>query len=604
MRPCCRTPRGARPEESLAGAAAENAVTPPLRAVLRYAGRYRRRYLIGYACLIGGTICSLAIPWTIKQAIEALERDAPTAPLGSFVAAIVALAILNGVVRLGSRFSIIGAAQRVEFDVRNDLYASMQGFSPASIAERGTGDLMTRASSDVSAVKQLVGFGGLSLVSTTLAYGGAIVAMLAIDPWLTLWAMSPYPILVVLATRFNSSVHERADAQQTQLSALSSVVQEHLAGMAVVRAYAMEHRAEATFGAANAEFLRRSLALARVEAQFSPMMSLIAGVGILVVLWAGGRAVLEGRITLGALVAFNGYLAYLAWPTIALGWTLSIVRRGLTSMGRIQEVVTTKSQHEPTDAPRPLEGTPDIRFKDLTFAYGDRTPVLRDVSFEVRSGETVAVVGPTGSGKSTLGLLLARLWEPPRGTVFLGGRDVLELDRGVLRASIGFVPQEAFLFSRSILENVTLGRDAVPVEVARDAAVTSGIAAEVEGFREGFGTVVGERGLTVSGGQRQRLALARALAGAPTVLVLDDVFASVDAAKEEEIVANLAREAAGRTVLLITHRLRAARAASRVVVLVEGRVVEQGTHDDLVRAGGVYTRLWRIQQLEEEIARA
>ena len=573
--------------------------------MLRYAARYRSRYLIGYACLIAGTSVSLAIPWTIKRAIEALERDAATAPLRWFVAVIVVLAIANGLARLGSRFAIIGAAQRIEFDVRNDLYASMQRFTPAAIAQRGTGDLMARASSDVSAVKQLTGFGGLSLVSTTFAYGGAIAAMAAIDPWLTLWAMSSYPVLIVLAKRFNSSVHERAEAQQEQLGVLSGAVQEHFAGMAVVRAYAMERRAESVFGAANAELLRRSLALARTEAQFSPLMSLIAGIGILIVLWAGGRAVLEGRITLGALVAFNGYLAYLAWPTVALGWTLSIVRRGLTSMGRIQEILSSApNARTPGATPRPLPRAPEIRFERLTFAYGDRPPVLRGVSFTVPSGETVAVVGPTGSGKSTLGLLLARLAEPPPGTVFLDGRDVRDLDLATLRATVGFVPQEAFLFSRSIMENVTHGREDVPAAVARGAADAAGIAAEVDSFREGFDTVVGERGLTVSGGQRQRLALARALAGGPPVLVLDDVFASVDAAKEEEIVAGLAREAAGRTVLLMTHRLRAARAASRVVVLVDGRVAEHGHHDDLVRAGGVYARLWRIQQLEEEIARA
>ena len=569
--------------------------------MLRYAARHRRRYLAGYASLLTGTALSLTIPWMIKQAIERLERDA-MAPIGGFVLAIVVLAIGNGLARLGSRFGIIGAAQKVEFDIRNDLYASMQSFSPSTIATRGTGDLRARASSDVSAVKQLVGFGGLSLVSTTFAYAGAIAAMVAIDPWLTLWAMSPYPVLILLAKRFNSTVHDRTEAQQEQLGVVSGVVQEHIAGMAVVRAYAMERRAERVFGDANAEFLRRSLALGRIEAQFSPLMSLIAGVGILVVLWAGGHAVLEGRITLGALVAFNGYLAYLAWPTIALGWTLSIVRRGLTSMGRIQELLTAATPS--STAPTPLPGTPDIRFEHLTFAYGERAPVLRDVSFEVRSGETVAVVGPTGSGKSTLGHLLARLWEPPPGTVFLGGHDVRTLDRGTLRASLGFVPQDAFLFSRSILENVTLGREDVRAEMARQAAEAAGIAAEVEGFPEGFGTVVGERGLTVSGGQRQRLALARALAGGPAVLVLDDIFASVDAAKEEEIVANLAREVAGRTVLLTTHRLRAARAATRVIVLVDGRVAEQGHHDDLLRAGGVYARLWRIQQLEEEIARA
>jgi ATP-binding cassette subfamily B multidrug efflux pump len=572
--------------------------------VVRYAAPYRLRYLAGYACLLGGTALSLAIPWTIKHAIEALERDAASAALGAFVAIIVGLALLNGLVRLGSRAAIIGAAQHVEFDVRNDLYTSLQGFSPASIAERGTGDLMARASSDVSAVKQLVGFGGLSLVSTTFAYGGAIVAMLAIDPWLTLWAMSPYPVLILLAKRFNAAVHERAEAQQSQLGTVSGVVQEHFAGMAVVRAYAMERRAEAAFGAANGELLGRSLALGRIEAQFSPLMGLIAGLGVLVVLWAGGRAVLEGRITLGALVAFNGYLAYLAWPTIALGWTLSIVRRGLTSMGRIQEVLSARAAAAPQRPSARVTSAPEIRFDRLTFAYGERAPVLHEVSFTVARGEMVAVVGPTGAGKSTLGLVLARLWEPPPGTVFLDGRDVRDFEVGTLRASIGFVPQEAFLFSRSILENVTLGRENVPPGLARRVVDAAGVAAEVDAFPHGFDTVVGERGLTVSGGQRQRLALARALAGMPAVLVLDDVFASVDAAKEEEIVANLVREAAGRTVLLMTHRLRAARAAARVVVLVEGRVVEQGAHDELLRAGGVYARLWRIQQLEEEIARA
>ena len=448
--------------------------------MLRYGARYRGRYLAGYACLAAGTALSLAIPWTVKRAIEALEHDPASAPLGWLVAVIVTLAVVNGVVRLGSRFAIIGAAQRVEYDLRNDLYASMQTFSPATIAERGTGDLMARASSDVSAVKQLVGFGGLSLVSTTFAYSGAITAMVAVDPWLTLWAISPYPVLILLAKRFNATVHDRAEAQQVQLGVLSGVVQEHFAGMAVVRAYAMERRAEATFDAANTEFLRRSLALGRVQAQFSPLMSLIAGIGTLVVLWAGGRAVLEGRITLGALVAFTGYLAYLAWPTIALGWTLSIVRRGLTSMGRIQEIVTqapvtattgdghgrsrSNVRQGSTDAPataepEPLPGTPAVRFDRLTFAYPDRAPVLRDVSFEIASGEMVAVVGPTGSGKSTLGLLLARLWEPPRGTIVIDDRDVRDIEPATLRASIGFVPQEAFLFSRSILENVTLGRD-------------------------------------------------------------------------------------------------------------------------------------------------
>ncbi|HEU5321225.1 MAG TPA: ABC transporter ATP-binding protein [Methylomirabilota bacterium] len=550
------------------------------------------------ACLLAATGLALAIPWTVQHAIDALR--AGTGGVGGWAVLILVLAAGNGVARLGSRFAIVGAAQRVEADVRDDLYGALLAFPPPFFATHSTGDLMARASSDVAAVRSLVGFGFLSLVATSFAFVGALGAMLALDPWLTLWSLAPFPALVLVARRFNTAVSERTHAMQEQLGVVSARVQETLAGMPVVRAYALEARATAEFAGANRELLGRSVALASVQARFNPLLSLVAGVGLLVVLWVGGRAVADGRMSLGALVAFKGYLAYLAWPTIALGLTLSIVRRGLTSMARIGEIVDAAPA--PARPGPPPAGPPALRFTRLTFAYAGRPPALLDVDFEVGPGELVVVVGPTGSGKSTLGLLLARLWEPPPGSVFLGGHDVTGMPLGALRAALGWVPQEAFLFSRSIHDNVALGRPGIGRAEVRAAAAQAGVADEVEAFPDGFDTVVGERGLTVSGGQRQRLALARALVARPPLLVLDDVFAAVDAAKEAEILAGL--RAGGRTVLLMSHRLRAARHAERIVVLEGGRVTAVGRHEALLAAGGLYARLWRRQQLEEEIARA
>jgi ATP-binding cassette subfamily B protein len=597
-----------------------------LKRLLPYLDRYRLRYLGGAACLLLATTLSLSIPWTVKGAVDALEREGAGARLGPYVVLILALAAAHGVARLASRFAVLGAGQWVEHDIRADLYRRLLTLPPAFYHRHRTGDLMSRMSNDISTLRQLAGFGFVMLIGTGLAFGGALGAMWLIDSWLTLFAMAPFPALVVIAKRFHHDVERRSSAVQEQLGALSAKVQENLTGMSVVRAYTMEEREIGEFRGLNEEYLARNMALARTQSVSWPLMGLVSGVGVLIVLWLGGKAVVDGRISLGAFVAFNGYLTLLAWPTIALGWTLASIQRGLAAMARVIEILDeaplgglgdfsdplifecggpdmAPALPQSADNPALLSGGP-VEFRGVTFAYDDRGPVLRDVSFAVPAGAVVAIVGPTGSGKSTLGALLCRLYEPPRGTVWVGGRDVLDLPLGRLRRSVGYVPQESFLFSRPLRDNVRLADESAGPERLEAAARTAGLADDLGALPAGWDTVVGERGLTLSGGQRQRVALARALVADPPFLVLDDVLASVDAAKEWEITRALRAAASGRTTLLMTHRLKAAAEADAIVVLDEGRVVERGRHADLLAAGGLYARLWRVQQLEDELANA
>ena len=398
----------------------------PARRLWAYLLRYRGRYAVGILFLIAATGVSLCIPWTIKNAIDAIRHEGG-ASLPRYVGIILLLAAANGVARMGSRFAMLGAGQWVERDIRDDLFAHLLTMPPAFYHAHRVGDLMSRASSDVSAVRQLAGFGTVMMSGTTLAFVGTLTAMWLIDPWLTVYALTPFPLLVLIAKRFIHQVAMRSTEVQEQLGVLSAKIQENLGGIAVVRAYTVEAREIADFGRLNDEYLRRSLRLARVQALSVPLMGLVSGIGGLIVLWLGGKAVVDQRITLGAFVAFNAYLAHLAWPTIALGWTLSSVKRGLASMQRIAEILETPAPADEVGAEAaeaPLLPAGPIEFRDLTFSYGDRGPVLEGVSFRVPQGGLVAVVGPTGSGKSTLGLLLCRLFEPPRGTVFVGGVDV------------------------------------------------------------------------------------------------------------------------------------------------------------------------------------
>lgn len=580
----------------------------PVSTLGRYLARHRARYAVGVLLLLATNACALLIPWVTKDVVDALGGTGRSAATRQTVAVgallVVALALLQALVRTASRLVLLGAGQRVETAIRADLFDAFLRLEPGFYQTRRTGDLMSRATNDLQSVSMLVGFGLLSLVNTVIVYAGTLAVMLRIDPWLTLAALAPYPLLLGVARRYNTLAHAEAVAVQEQLARLANKTQENLSGMPVVRAYTLAPREVAEFGRLNQEHLARVLRQTRTHGIFSPLLSIMTGIGALAVLWIGGRAVLEGRLSLGVLVAFTGYVAYLAWPTMALGWMLAIVRRGVAAFDRVTEILGTPSGilDGPETAPLggPVRGEVEIR--RLTFRYeADRPPALRDVSLRIAAGTSVALVGPTGAGKTTLATLLPRLWDPPAGTVFIDGREIHTIPLRDLRAAIGFVPQETFLFSRTLRENVAFGASETGVAAAADVA---GLSADVGRLSTGWDTLVGERGLTLSGGQRQRATLARALLRDPRILVLDDAFAAVDAETEAAILAGLLSRIRERTTLVITHRLRVAAMLDRIIVLDEGRLAEEGSHAELLARGGLYARLWRRQQLESTIEAA
>jgi ATP-binding cassette subfamily B protein len=581
------------------------------RRLLPFVLRYRRAFLIGLGCVVITTSIQLLSPWVLKYAIDDLNRGVTRQKLALYAALLLGIACVGAVFRYFMRRIIIGASREIEYDLRNAFFERLQQLPLGYYQARRTGDLMSRATNDLNAVRMMIGPAVMYSANTLLVFIVAIILMSSIDLRLTLIALLPLPLVSVSVKYFGSAIHKRFERIQAQLADVSAVVQEALSGVRVVRAYTQEPHEIERFRKSNQEYIERNRVLIRLQGMFFPSMTLFLGLGSLLVLWIGSREVIRGRISLGEFVAFNAYLVMLSWPMIAFGWVTNILQRGMASWGRMLDVldaVPAISDAHVTPAGRVVPLTGAIEIRDLVFAYpGTERPVLEHVSLRIDPGQTVAFVGATGSGKSTLLNLLPRLHEPPPGTVLLDGVDVREIPLASLRGAIGFVPQEPFLFSDTIAENIAFGLRGPSDEGARDhrmreAAAVARLDKDVEAFPKGYQTLVGERGITLSGGQKQRTALARAIMIDPRILILDDALSAVDTYTEEEILSRLRGVMRQRTSIIVSHRVSTVRGADQIFVLENGRVAERGHHDELVRRGGLYADLYRKQLLEEELA--
>jgi ATP-binding cassette subfamily B multidrug efflux pump len=571
----------------------------------RYIWRYRRRYITGALCLLATATLVMWIPWWIREAVRIIEHGGALADVRYYAVLIAVSAVAQGIVRTYSRALIFNAGRDVEYDLRNDMFAHLQRLPLAFYQSHRTGDLMSRVINDISAVRVMLGPGILNVVNAPLYYIYGLALMLSMDVRMTLASLAPFVLLMFFARRFRGQIMKRSLEVQQQMSVLSSHVQENLSGMHVVKAYTQEEVQTAQFVALNEDFQQKSMELARMRGIITPVMQGIGGLTVLIVLWYGGIRVIRGDLHVADIVAFIAYLTILAWPSAAFGWMFSLVERGRAAMKRLEEVL--KLAPAITDPPAPLSVPTlkkGIEFRNVTFAYGAQKnghAAVENINFSLSVGRSVGVVGRIGAGKSTLAQLVPRLFDVLSGEILMDGQDIRKFSLHQLRKTLGYVPQDPFLFSTSLRRNLTFGRDDVSEEELARAVRIARLDRDLEIFPRGLDTMVGERGITLSGGQKQRATLARALIMNPPVFILDDCLSSVDAQTEAEILQGLRSILKGKTCLIISHRISAVKHADEILVVDEGRIIERGNHEELVRRGGVYTELYRQQQLTEEL---
>ncbi len=595
---------------------------------------YMRRYRWGYLWGTLSCVCTNAIwvlfPLVIEKAVDAMGHGAARGTILLFAGLLVTIAMVKGVFLYAQRWILIGISREIEFDLRNDLFANLERQSAAYYHTHRTGDIMARTTNDLNAVRQLLGPAIMYSANCLVFTCAALPFMVHISPKLTLCAVVPLPLASVLVQSFGQRIHRRFERIQAMFSDISAKAQENFSGARLIRAFAQEDAEIASFETANLEYIGRSMHLVRLMAMLWPSLELVLGLGLMITLLVGGHEVVQHRISVGDFAAFNFYMVQLIWPMIAIGWVVNLFQRGTASVIRIDELL--KQQPEIVDDPALFDRHPErsgaeskdlgaseittaapafpthvidgsITFRNLSFAYPTGGPeVLDNINLQIPAGSSLAIVGPTGSGKSTLVSLIPRLFDAPDGAILIDDRPIRRYRLADLRRAIGFVPQETYLFSDTIAQNIAFGRpDATAPEIL-EAATTAHIANEILEFPRGFETLVGERGITLSGGQKQRIAIARAVIRDPRILILDDALASVDTYTEERILAGLREAMRGRTTLFISHRVSTARNADQIAVLVAGRIVELGSHEELIARNGYYTALAEKQQLEEELA--